>query len=73
MKKLLWTIFAALFFHFGAYSQTEVSGKVTSRANQEPLPGVSILVKETGTGVVTNEEGEFSLTVPEAGRTLVFS
>lgn len=73
MKKLLWTICAALFFHFGAYSQTEVSGKVTSRANQEPLPGVSILVKETGTGVVTNEEGEFSLTVPEAGRTLVFS
>nr|MBI1232318.1 SusC/RagA family TonB-linked outer membrane protein [Cytophagales bacterium] len=73
MKKHLLFILMSLIFHFDLFGQSDVSGKVTSRTGNEPLPGVSILVKETGTGVVTNESGEFSLNVPASGKTLVFS
>jgi TonB-dependent starch-binding outer membrane protein SusC len=73
MRKNLCIICFALFYNFGVHGQSEISGRVTSKVNNEPLPGASILIKETGTGVVTNDEGEFSLMVPEGGRTLVFS
>ena len=38
-----------------------------------PLPGVTIILKGTTTGAVTNSSGEFTLDVPEAGGVLVFS
>ena len=38
------------------------------------LPGVTVLIKGTGLGVATDENGLFSVTVPQAiGQTLVFS
>lgn len=49
-----------------AYSknqQTRISGKVTDQTGT-PLLGVSIRVKHTNTGTVTNEYGRFSLVVP---------
>ncbi|MDT0677025.1 SusC/RagA family TonB-linked outer membrane protein [Autumnicola musiva] len=51
--------------------QQEVSGIVTD-TNGLPIPGVSIIVKNTTRGVVTNLDGEYS--IPAApGDTLVFS
>jgi TonB-linked SusC/RagA family outer membrane protein len=47
-----------------------VSGRVTNNAN-EPLPGVTILLKGTTSGTVTSIEGTYSITVPEDG-TLIF-
>lgn len=50
-----------------------VSGTVVSEADGEPLIGVSVYLKgNTGKGVVTDLNGQYSLTVP-AGATLVFS
>ncbi len=37
------------------------------------IPGVSILLKETTIGTVTDKNGDYSLKVPEEGGTLVFS
>lgn len=53
------------------YGQTSVSGRITDEANN-PLPGVSILVKGTTNGTTTNNDGNFSLSVP-ADATLVIS
>uniref|UniRef100_UPI003217FD9F SusC/RagA family TonB-linked outer membrane protein n=1 Tax=uncultured Draconibacterium sp. TaxID=1573823 RepID=UPI003217FD9F len=50
----------------------EIKGKVTDK-NGEPIPGVSVLVKGTTTGIVTNLDGEYSLSVPENTEVLVFS
>lgn len=50
----------------------QVSGKVVSADDAEPLPGVSILVKGTSKGTVTNMEGEFSLQA-DAGEVLTAS
>jgi TonB-linked SusC/RagA family outer membrane protein len=49
-----------------------VSGKVTGPAG-EPLPGVSVSIKGTQVGTTTGPEGNFSITVPDAGAVLVFS
>ena len=52
-------------------SQT-VSGRVVSRADNDGLPGVTVLQKGTSNGVSTNSDGTFSLSAP-IGSTLVVS
>ncbi|MCK8495323.1 TonB-dependent receptor [Spirosoma sp. RP8] len=49
-----------------------IRGRVTGEDGQA-IPGVSILLKGTNTGTVTNTDGDYSLTVPDANGTLVFS
>lgn len=52
--------------------QGTVTGRVTDKAGA-PLPGVTVVVKGTTTGTITDNNGNFSLTnVPPTG-TLVFS
>ncbi|MGW8315048.1 MAG: YfbK domain-containing protein [Bacteroidales bacterium] len=49
-----------------------ISGTVKDTQGN-PLPGVSVVVRETGNGTVTDKQGAFELTIgPEAG-TLIFS
>jgi len=57
-----------------AYSlqQKSVSGKVTD-AEGQPLPGVSIVIKGTTQGTVTNTDGEYSLSNIPDDATLQFS
>ena len=47
-----------------AEAQVRIKGVVTDTKN-EPLPGVSILVKNTTIGTATNLKGEYSLAIPE--------
>ena len=49
-----------------------VKGVVTDDSGEEPLIGVGVLVKGTGTGTITNDLGEYSIEVPE-NATLIFS
>lgn len=48
-----------------------ISGTVTDSTGM-PIPGVTVLVKDTKSGTQTDGEGKFSLQLPP-GRTLVFS
>ena len=50
-----------------------ITGRVTDGADNSPLPGVNILVKETSVGTVTDVEGNYRLTAPDEATTLVFS
>jgi TonB-dependent starch-binding outer membrane protein SusC len=52
--------------------ETPVKGRVTSEQG-EGLPGVSVAVKGTTIGTVTDVDGNYSLTVPDANSVLVFS
>ncbi len=52
--------------------EKSISGKVTDEEN-EPLPGVNVLVKNTTIGTVTNVDGNYRLSVPDDAQTLVFS
>ncbi|PIF05628.1 MAG: SusC/RagA family TonB-linked outer membrane protein [Draconibacterium sp.] len=57
---------------FSALAQQTVTGTVKSNAG-ELLPGVSIFVKGTTTGAITNSDGYYSIVVPNAQSTLVYS
>ena len=55
-----------------AFQQREVSGTVTD-VNRNPLPGVSIMVKGTTVGSLTDINGRYSLRISSDAQTLVFS
>ena len=45
----------------------EITGTVASDEDGEPLPGVSVSVKGTSVGTITDVDGEFILNVPQDG------
>ena len=50
-----------------------VTGQVVNEENNEPLPGVTVLVKNTTIGTVTDLSGNYRLVVPDEASTLLFS
>ena len=60
-----------LFFVVHA-QQITISGIVTAGDTHEPLPGVSVLIKGTSNGVVTNLDGQYEIAAI-SGDTLQFS
>ena len=50
----------------------QISGTVTG-PDEQPIPGVSVVVKGTTTGITTGMSGEFTLDIPADAQTLVFS
>ncbi|MDO4229247.1 MAG: TonB-dependent receptor [Capnocytophaga sp.] len=61
-----------LFVSVGMYAQQIVKGTVKDATTGEPLPGVSVVVKGTSTGVATDFDGNYELKA-ENGAVLVFS
>lgn len=55
-----------------AQSPIQITGTVTS-ADKEPMPGVTILVKGTRTGAITDLDGRYAIDVPSNSSILVFS
>ncbi|SDS23680.1 TonB-dependent receptor [Polaribacter sp. KT25b] len=72
MKKLL-TIIAALLMSSFAFSQEKVITGVVTDENNVTLPGVSIIVKGTTTGAVSDMDGEYRIKVKKEGAVLMFS
>lgn len=50
-----------------------ITGRVTDGSTGSGLPGVSVVVKGTSRGTTTDTDGNYRLTVPDQGVTLVFS
>ncbi|GAA4342639.1 TonB-dependent receptor [Flaviaesturariibacter amylovorans] len=59
-------------FHVAAFAQTQVTGRVTD-PNGAGLAGVTVTVKGQNVATSTNENGQYTLTVPANATTLVFS
>jgi TonB-dependent starch-binding outer membrane protein SusC len=71
MRKFLLLLFLLIYLH--AQSQTRtVTGRVTSISEPDGLPGVSVVVKGTNSGAITDLTGSFSVNA-ESGAVLVFS
>jgi TonB-linked SusC/RagA family outer membrane protein len=76
MKRILLLCLTAVFTLVNAElwaQERTVSGKVTSKEDASPLPGVNVVLKGTTTGSVTDADGNYRLAVPQAGGTLVFT
>lgn len=50
-----------VFFSFNVFAQKSVTGKVTNKANGQPIVGATIQVKGTTTVSLTNNEGVFTI------------
>ncbi|MEP0712554.1 MAG: mucoidy inhibitor MuiA family protein [Algoriphagus sp.] len=61
-----WELNFARLTTFNPRTQTfgTVSGRITSAADGNPLPGASVVVTGTSIGTVTDMEGNYSLTLP---------
>jgi TonB-linked SusC/RagA family outer membrane protein len=59
-------------FYQNTQQQRSVTGKVTDESG-EPVPGVSVVVKGTSKGTITDTNGNYSLTNIPSDATLVFS
>jgi TonB-linked SusC/RagA family outer membrane protein len=56
------------------WAQTkEITGTVTSAEDGSTIPGVSVSVKGTTLGTITNLDGQYTLKAPQDANTLVFS
>ena len=75
MKKLALLILCTLFIgvQFTNAQTRAVSGTVTSAEDGTSIPGVSVLVKGTTMGTITNIDGYYELQVPEDAEVLTFS
>jgi len=54
-------------------AQRTITGKVTSAEDGIGIPGVTVLVKGTSTGVLTDVDGKYNLTVSKTATTLQFT
>ncbi len=74
MKKI---VLLLAFFAIGLQAlmaQTkEIKGKVTTAEDGSAIPGVTVLVKGTTMGTITDMDGMFALKVPQDSKTLIFS
>ncbi|HPF50259.1 MAG TPA: TonB-dependent receptor [Draconibacterium sp.] len=70
--KVVLFLFAMLVYGFSYAQVKTVTGKVTDSGNGEALPGVTIVVKGTTNGTISNFDGDYSINVEE-GQTLSFS
>lgn len=72
MKKIL-SVFVILLVASVYAAAQSISGRVTTSSDGTALPGVSVLVKGTTTGLTTDSDGRYSVTVPDESSVLVFS
>lgn len=59
--------------YYGLDAVRSVQGRVTSAEDGSPLPGVSVIVKGTTIGTVTDGGGNYALTLPNGATDLTFS
>ncbi|WP_234406667.1 SusC/RagA family TonB-linked outer membrane protein [Prolixibacter bellariivorans] len=72
MKKVFMLTFLFLVATLGFAQERNVKGTVTSTEDGSPIPGVSISVKGTTTGTISDINGNYAVSVPD-NATLVFS
>ena len=65
IRRVLVSSLAFLAGSLCVWGQDSVTGKVTDAASGEPLIGVSIAVQGTNQGIITDLDGNYSITVPD--------
>lgn len=76
MKRILYNVLmTSLFVSFGFLANAQsriVKGTVNGEGDDGPLSGVTVQVKGTSIGVITDDDGKFSLAVPQGRDVLLF-
>ncbi len=72
MKRRVLILFFGLCLSIATFAQVQVRGNVTD-SKGAPIPGVTVLVKGTQQGVITDIDGNYNITVLGSESVLVFS
>ncbi|WP_266368796.1 SusC/RagA family TonB-linked outer membrane protein [Tellurirhabdus rosea] len=73
MKRFILTTVCCALGLLSAMAQTRfVTGKISSK-DEGALPGVSVVVKDTRTGVISDATGSYKISLPDGATALVFS
>jgi TonB-linked SusC/RagA family outer membrane protein len=73
MRKLSFLLVLLLLTATQLLAQRTITGKVTSADDGSGIPGATVLVKGTTTGVLTDLDGKFSISVSKDAKALQFS
>ncbi|MBN2262664.1 MAG: TonB-dependent receptor [Prolixibacteraceae bacterium] len=73
MKKGLLLLLLIVLYGIANAQQNTVTGTVTSADDGSTLPGVSVAIKGTTKGTITDIDGKYSLVVDDADATLLFA
>jgi TonB-linked SusC/RagA family outer membrane protein len=75
MRRLTLILFLSVFVGIGSlWAQTKtITGTVTDSEDGQPIPGVSIIVKGTTIGTITDANGKYSLATPQDATDLIYS
>lgn len=72
-KKILLILFLSIFAKYSFSQDLSITGTIISSDGTEPIPGVSVLVKGTNVGTVSDLDGNYAVNAPSGSETLVFS
>lgn len=73
-KYIIFTLFWSVLLVGTSYGQTPaITGVVTSAEDNEPLIGVTVKIKGTLEGTISDVDGKYTITTQKANPTLVFS
>lgn len=72
-KKFLSILACMLMTASMAMAQKQITGTVVDSETSEPLIGVTVRVPDTNIGVLTDDDGKFTITLPENQKNLTFS
>ncbi len=64
---------ACFFLTLQAHSQNSLQGVVTDATSDEPLVGLTIMVKGTALGAITDVDGSYTISLPPGEQVVVFS
>ncbi len=75
MKKsyVLLTLLCFFLIHAASAQTRKITGTVTSADDGTPIPGVTVLIKGTTDGVLTDIEGKYQISILKEGAILQFS
>lgn len=73
MKIPYYALLILAFISLQVNAQTQVNGSVKSVSDGLTIPGVSVVVKGTAVATLTDINGNYSISVPDKGNTLVFT
>ncbi|GGZ14275.1 SusC/RagA family TonB-linked outer membrane protein [Echinicola pacifica] len=62
MKKALLILISTCFISLGLFAQGSITGIVSEGESGEPLPGVTVRIKGSTTGAITDLDGNYSIT-----------
>ena len=72
-KKFLSILACMLMTASMAWAQKQITGTVVDSESGEPLIGVAVRVPDSSIGVLTDADGNFSISLPEGKKSLNFS